>query len=386
MVVHPAPTAPKQRLQEESDALKRVWPAATLVQPPRIPWGTLIFLIIGLATLMASGVIVGFSLLVQRYPQSWLATWWPTVPTTTVVRSVRGPAEDLPAPVENFADSLFGLAIDQGPNGRYTDDHVLTAAIPLSSNGWLLALTPAVPSATAVVALPNSGQPLAVSSPVTDSAGPFSYLKTTDLTAELAVILESSSAVENQPVWIVRPRVHRAEIVRRTVLGIGGSPWQSSDRLERWLKLDQPLPEAVGAAVVDRQGRLVGLLGDEQRVWPTAIVQAILKPLLQQGTFERPALGLTTINQQQTVLAGGNATSGLLISSSSNSPAIHPDGPASRAGLEVEDSITAIDGQAVPADLLTFLQRYQPGESLALTFVRQGVKKEVTLELATVRR
>jgi len=53
---------------------------------------------------------------------------------------------------------------------------------------------------------------------------------------------------------------------------------------------------------------------------------------------------------------------------------VAPNGPAARAGVDVQDVITSFSGDRVTtqASLLTLLLRHQPGDSVAITVVRAG--------------
>lgn len=60
-------------------------------------------------------------------------------------------------------------------------------------------------------------------------------------------------------------------------------------------------------------------------------------------------------------------------------------GPAAKAGLQAEDVITALDGKAVTTlgELQDALSRHQPGDTVTLSIVRGGAKKELKVQLET---
>ena len=62
---------------------------------------------------------------------------------------------------------------------------------------------------------------------------------------------------------------------------------------------------------------------------------------------------------------------------------VEPDSPAAKAGIEVGDVITAIDGKTTnqPAALTGFVRQYSAGDTVKLTVIRNGEKKEIEVTL-----
>lgn len=117
---------------------------------------------------------------------------------------------------------------------------------------------------------------------------------------------------------------------------------------------------------------------------PSNDVVTIINKLEKDGKVTRPALGiqmtdLTNLSTSQLKTAGlsdSDLTSGVLvISTQSGLPA---DGK-----LEKYDVITAIDGEAVgtTSDLQSQLYKHNIGDSIEITFYRQGKKQTTTVKL-----
>src|SRR5689334_15098627 len=63
---------------------------------------------------------------------------------------------------------------------------------------------------------------------------------------------------------------------------------------------------------------------------------------------------------------------------------VRPDSPAAKAGLQGEDTITAVNGKAIKSgdELVNLISATKPGNKLNLTFVRNGQQKEATVSVA----
>ena len=62
---------------------------------------------------------------------------------------------------------------------------------------------------------------------------------------------------------------------------------------------------------------------------------------------------------------------------------VRPGGPADRAELKRQDMIIAADEESVtePRDLQRIVRRHKTGEKVALSFLRGGKKRKVTVVL-----
>jgi len=63
---------------------------------------------------------------------------------------------------------------------------------------------------------------------------------------------------------------------------------------------------------------------------------------------------------------------------------VYPDGPADRAGVQVDDLVESIDGRPVTslAELLTEVDRHTPTDSVTLSILRSSTRGDVTVQLA----
>ncbi|MGQ9571745.1 MAG: S1C family serine protease [Dehalococcoidia bacterium] len=143
--------------------------------------------------------------------------------------------------------------------------------------------------------------------------------------------------------------------------------------LHEVIQTDVPInPGNSGGPLVDAQGRVIGITtvvmpfarGVGFAV-PISTVLAALARLQEMGHHDGVRLGI-----RAAAIEGG-----VLVL------AVESDSPAARASLRVQDVIVAIDGCAVESagQLAEALKRVPPGQTVELTFLRQGRKGRTTV-------
>ena len=148
-------------------------------------------------------------------------------------------------------------------------------------------------------------------------------------------------------------------------------------------------PGNSGGALVDMQGRLVGIntaifskTGGSHGIGfaiPANLVRLYVNSALTGRKVEEPWLGarLETVNREIAESLGLTRVAGAVVVS------INREGPAARAGLKAGDVIMSVDGRAV-ADARAALYRLTTrgiGNRVALSVLRRGRPLEVALRL-----
>ncbi|MDZ5699610.1 Do family serine endopeptidase [Chelativorans sp. M5D2P16] len=114
---------------------------------------------------------------------------------------------------------------------------------------------------------------------------------------------------------------------------------------------------------------------------PSNAAQEIVRQLIETGSVERGFIGvsLQPITDAISQALGLESTDGALVAD------IEPDSPASRAGLQAGDVITALGGESMenPGELSRAVAERSPGEEITLSIIRDGETVEVDLTLAT---
>ena len=129
--------------------------------------------------------------------------------------------------------------------------------------------------------------------------------------------------------------------------------------------------EVIGINTLVRSGPGAGL----GFAIPINRAKAIASELVATGKARHPVIGIG-LSRVPAQRPGGPAPSGAVIRS------IQKMGPADQAGLQVDDVITAVDGQAVegPAAVVSAIERRGVGETVTLEIRRANDQKVVRLK------
>jgi putative serine protease PepD len=112
---------------------------------------------------------------------------------------------------------------------------------------------------------------------------------------------------------------------------------------------------------------------------PVDLAKAVADELIAHGQVTHSYLGLEVAQLPPSAVQPGESKGGLRVS------AVAPGGPAAAAGLQVGDVITEIDGVQAsdPNELALLTLKKKPGETVAVTYMRDGTTMKATLTLGT---
>lgn len=105
----------------------------------------------------------------------------------------------------------------------------------------------------------------------------------------------------------------------------------------------------------------------------------IATQLIQTGHVNRPFLGVSYEQLDQTAATANGLTVGALVTD------VQSGSPAARAGIKARDVITRVNDQAIDPShpLKDVLRQYRPGDQVTLTIVRGGKTQTVKVTLGT---
>jgi S1-C subfamily serine protease len=166
------------------------------------------------------------------------------------------------------------------------------------------------------------------------------------------------------------------------VVAFANGPWQSrrGGTIDRLVRLDLSLsPAAEGGAIVDVQGRVIGMavLGPRRRVLaiPSATIDRAVDQLLARGHVFRGYLGagLQPLRRQRTTGTSQASGSGVLVVS------VDPQGPSARAGILIGDIVTTWNGNAVERvrEVMRLLGPESVGSTVDLGLIRAGAATDL---------
>src|SRR6266705_3234753 len=162
--------------------------------------------------------------------------------------------------------------------------------------------------------------------------------------------------------------------------------WAGS-ALAPYIRLDIGLqPTAVGGAVVDSQGRIVGVASPRFARFgaiaiPSTAVERVAETLLKKGRIPRGYLGVALQpvrlpDHLRQSLQHNEKTAAIILE-------VEADGPAHKAGIVIGDILISLAGQPVsrPENVQSHLQAENIGKALSAKIVRGGAVRDVTISV-----
>lgn len=167
------------------------------------------------------------------------------------------------------------------------------------------------------------------------------------------------------------------------------------EKLEGMIQTDAGINEGnSGGPLVDLGGTVIGIntaidAGAQQIAFaiPIDLVRGALESYLANGKIIRPQLGVRyiSITPDFAEINDLPVDQGALVYSSDRETllAVLPGSPADQAGIEEMDIITKINNDQIDDShsLTTLVQRYQPGERVEVTYLRDGAEYQTVVIL-----
>ncbi len=256
-------------------------------------------------------------------------------------------------------------------------------AVAIRAGGYLVTALHVVDRALEITVRLPGGRHVPAELVGRDPATDLAVLK---VTAELPVLKNAPEPVLGAPVCAVGNQFGLDLSVTCGVVSALHRSGTGFNPVEDFVQTDATVnPGASGGALVDAQGRLVGILSaiftkDSDAdigvnfAASVALVHRVADDLIDHGRMIRVRSGLRVGDlalEDRVTLAGARIL------------AVAAGSPAERAGLAPGDVITDVAGRAVrkASDVTAAIYLRRPGDRVAVTVLRAGARKAVELEL-----
>jgi serine protease Do len=360
-------------------------------------------------TLLVGGLIASISLTrtvpifvssahAAGYDQGPLTTFAPMVKhvmpavvnisSSKVVRNQEMPSQFLDDPMFR---RFFGGRMPQQPRERRAES--LGSGVIVSPEGYILTNNHVVEGASQVKVSFADQREFPAKIIGTDKATDVAILKIDQTNLPVLPLSDSSRAQVGDVVLAVgNPFGLGQTVTMGIVSATGRSLGGRIERFEDFIQTDAAInPGNSGGALVNTKGELVGIntailageSGGNQGIGfaiPINLARNIMEQILKTGKVSRGFIGITPQEVTRDIAKGfGNPDlKGVAIAS------VEADTPAQRAGLQVGDVITAVNGSPV-SDVNQFrlqVAGMAPGTKIDLKINRNGHDQNVNLTLA----
>lgn len=277
-----------------------------------------------------------------------------------------------------------------GFDRSYAPDQSVASGVIVTSDGYILTQAAPLDREAQYVVMTGDGKIYPVVKLIIDHPVQTAWLKVDAAQLRPVELAEAADIFSGQEAFIVKSQSpSKQPFVLKDAVSQFHVPSSearlSSEQSNVFLSLTQVSPEFLpGAAVFDNHARLLGITyrfpDETYHVYPSYVVKAALQGVLKTHAFSAPILGLSYRNvyDLRLFLTDQKAPAfGVLVDSVADASA------AFAADIQSGDIITALDGEAIDEahDIFLALVAHKPGDTVQLTFYREGQEKRALVTL-----
>ena len=359
---------------------------------------------VAFASLCLISAVIGGLTTVAAIPYIY-PTNVPPIPTETTssITQVAYPANETNFPVaqiaKNVGPAVVGVSNFQASRGSVGNSALQVAGsgsgfIIDAKKGYIATNNHVIEGAQKITVSLSDGRNLEAKVIGADPRTDLAVLQISDVTKLTAVNIGDSSKVEVGESVVAIGNPGGDEFARSVTTGVISATNRTLDLQGEagfdLLQTDAAInPGNSGGPLVNYQGQVIGInsakyaeTGFEGMGFSIPITDAmpIIQQLIQFGVAKHPALLVSTNDQYNTYAKSNNMPLGAYIS------AVTPNGPAAMAGIVKGDVITKINDSQVQnsSDLVHELYKNKVGDKVSLTYIRDGVAKQVEATLGEI--
>lgn len=273
--------------------------------------------------------------------------------------------------------------------------------IIIREDGLILTNKHVIPASSSKITVVSSdGQEYEASVLARDPFNDIAYVKIAGNGFTPAELGDSDQVVVGQKVVAIGNALGEFDntVTSGIISGIGrpvvaGDATSEVERLQDLFQTDAAInPGNSGGPLVDINGMVIGMntaIADNAENIGFAIpinqAKAGIASVEKTGKLIKPYLGVryVSINKEYAKANDLPAEQGAYVIGSDGQPAIIAGSPAAKAGLKEKDVITRVNGQDVTktSSLVTLVGKYQVGDEITLTVLRDGRPQEIKVKL-----